>query len=379
VTETPWWELADDSIEFRAPSTPPLTRDELDLIEGSDGSSSEPQSDSSTAAPVRAHTWEPIDIVKLDDSPPEPPAISGLFYVGKRHVVSGEAEAGKSWLLLAAAAEEINAGHGVVWIDTDDMGASATLERLRSLGVADELIRQRFAFMQPNEPLSHDAASSVTGWLAAHNGRLVVFDAFNATLTLHGLDPNSTVDVETFYQRVVNPFCRAGAAAAIPDHVVKKSEERGKYSYGSERKHSGTEVHLGLKAISAFGRGRTGKAKVTVHKDRPGFLTRPSPGLFVLASDPESGVSSWTIEPDEDVSRDGVFRPTTLMAKVSDYLYAANEPRSRNQIEHDVRGKRDYVRSAIDMLLAEEYASEVTGDRGARLVKLDRAFREDAE
>jgi hypothetical protein len=48
-----------------------------------------------------------------------------------------------------------------------------------------------------------------------------------------------------------------------------------------------------LTLIEAFGRGRTGRAKIIAHKDRPGFLEKPSPGLFVLASDPETERCSW--------------------------------------------------------------------------------------
>src|SRR5438128_165871 len=46
------------------------------------------------------HTWTPIDIVALESTPPEPPAIGGLIYPGRRHIVSGEPEALKSWFAL---------------------------------------------------------------------------------------------------------------------------------------------------------------------------------------------------------------------------------------------------------------------------------------
>lgn len=363
--------LAADEIEFAEPSTPPLTEEELRLLHEHDRGE--------TSASRPAHTWEPVDIVALAAEPPAPPEIGDLLYPGKRHVLSGESEAGKSFLLLALSGLELAAGRGVVWVDTDTMGAAETLERLRALGVDDERISDRFAFMEPAEPLTDAAAADLTAWLAKHHGRLIVFDAFNATLSLHGLDPHSTADVEKFWKRVVDPFCVRGVAAVLPDHVVKKSDERGKYAYGSERKHTGAEVHIGVKAIDPFGRGRTGKAKLTVHKDRPGFLERPSPGLFVLASDAASGRCTWTIEVEHDVSDEGAFRPTRLMQNVSRYLFATSEPCSRNQIENDVKGKSAYVRQAIDTLVAEGYANEVVGDRGARLVKHLRLFNEDDE
>jgi hypothetical protein len=64
------------------------------------------------------------------------------------------------------------------------------------------------------------------------------------------------------------------------------------------------------------------------------------------------------------------------MEKVSRYLEIAGEPQSRTQIERGVSGKAEYVRKAIDALIADRYAEEIEGDRGARPVKLLRPFRE---
>ncbi len=323
---------------------------------------------------VSEHSWREQDIFALGSAKPEPPAISGLFYPAKRIVVSGEAEAGKSWLAGAVTADELKAGRGVVWVDADDMGPAAHLERLRSLDVEDECIRDSFAYLRPAEPLGDEALEHVRGLVIELSCRLVVFDAFNPALALHDYDPNSSRDVEDFFRRVVDPFCQTGAAVVLPDHVVKQRENRGKYAYGSERKQSGVDVHIGLSAIEPFGRGRTGKAKLTVHKDRPGFLERPSPGVFVLVS--EEGRCRWHIEPDHSVSEAGAFRPTGLMEKVSRLLELRHEPQSRNSIETDVTGKAEYVRLAIDTLVSDGYAVEFPGENRARLVKLERAFRE---
>jgi len=321
------------------------------------------------------HTWREQDVVALGAAKPQPPAISGVFYPGRRHDLSGEAEAGKSWLAFAVAADEMRDRRGVVWNDADDMGPSAVLERLRGLGLDDETIRAYFAYLRPAEPISEQAIAYVQRLIVELSCRLVVMDAFNPSLALHGYDPNSSRDVEDFFRTVVDPFCQMGAAVVLPDHVVKQREMRGKYAYGSERKQTGVDVHLGLSAIEPFGRGRTGKAKLTVHKDRPGFLERPSPGLFVLESDAE-GRCSWRIEPDHSISDEGTFRPTGYMEKVSRYLERHDEPQSRNEIETSVTGKAEYVRLAIDTLVSDDYAVEFPGENRARLVKLERAFRE---
>jgi AAA domain-containing protein len=329
------------------------------------------------AAPA-SHSWRAQDLLVAGAEPPAPPDVGGLFYCGRRHVVSGQDDAGKSWLLLAIAADELRAGRGVVWIDTDYMGPSMALERLRDLGIEDEQIRDLFAYLQPAEALSDAARDDVVTLIRNLGVQLVAIDAFNAALSLHGYSPQSTEEVEAFFGRVVAPFQREGAAVVLPDHVVKNKENRGRYAYGSERKSTGVDLHLGLTPLEPFGRGQRGRSKLTVHRDRVGFLEKPSPGLFVLDSDPDTGRCSWRIEPDHGVSDEGTWRPTGLMEKVSRYLELAGEPRSRNQIEQGVRGKTDYKRQAIDALIEDGFAVEVTSGQ-TRLVQFDHAFRESDE
>ncbi len=321
--------------------------------------------------------WHPLDLVSLGTAAPEPPAIAELFYVGRRHVVTGESETAKTWLLLAAAAVELRERRGVVWVDGDLVGAGDLLERLRGLGVADDAIRDGFLYFVPEQPLG-DSADLVKP-LQARGGHLVVLDGFNPLLFLHGCDPDKGVGIESFMRRVANPLRDAGAAVVLSDNVAKAREARGSWAIGSERKKSAVEVQLGMTMVEPFGRGRTGKFKLTVHKDRPGYLERPSPGLFVLASDPGSGRCSWRIEPDHSVSEEGAFRPTNLMEKVSRYLELRPEPCSRKQIEDDVKGKGSGIRTAIDRLVEEGFAVEFAGERNTRLVKSIEAFRETDE
>ena len=324
------------------------------------------------------HTWRPLDLIELGSESPQAPEIGGLFYRGKRAVISGEDDAGKTMLMLGVSTDELRAGHGVIWIDTDDMGASAVLERLRGFGADDETIRRLFAYLRPEEAITDAARADVVALIRERDARLLVNDAFNASLALHGYSPNKSEDIEAFWQRVVAPFCRAGAAVVLPDHVVKEKQARGRYAYGSERKATGTDLHLGLQLIEPFGRGRRGRAKIRVHRDRVGFHEKPGRSLFVLDSDAESGRLAWRIEsrPIGDGDEGGPMTPTRLMEKVSDYLERFAEPCSRKQIEQDVKGKTDYKRLAIDVLIREGYAVEIPGERSARLVKHVRPFRE---
>jgi hypothetical protein len=85
--------------------------------------------------------------------PPAPPTLIGLFYPGYNHLLSGESEAMKTMLAIVAAVEELNDERGVGWVDGDDVGEGAILERLRLFGAGDEAISKRFAYFAPDEPL----------------------------------------------------------------------------------------------------------------------------------------------------------------------------------------------------------------------------------
>jgi hypothetical protein len=83
----------------------------------------------------------------------------------------------------------------------------------------------------------------------------------------------------------------------------------------------------------------------------------------------------WSIRSVNDVG--DAFRPTHLMAKVSVYVSAhVGELPSRNQVEESVKGRREFVRQAIDALLEEGYLHESDGPRNARLLRSVQPFRE---
>lgn len=278
--------------------------------------------------------------------------------------------------MLVAAAAEVNAGRGVVWVDGDDVGQGAILERLRAFGASDEAIGSRFAYIAPDDPLDVGRRADVMDVVTSTACRLAVFDGFNPLLALHGLDPDRGTDVEQFY-RLIAPIKRAPTAVVLTDNVVKAREARGKWAIGSERKKSKAEVHLGMVTLTPLVRGGTGRARIDVHKDRPGHLTRPSPGVLEVCS--TDTPYSWRIRPDTSHTEEGEFRPTVLMERVSRHLEFASSSQSRNEIEKGVKGKGEAKRLAIDCLISEGYASEFEGARGAKLVRIERPFRDDEE
>jgi hypothetical protein len=319
------------------------------------------------------HSWTPIDLIATASEIPEPPTIGGIVYPGRRHVYSGEPESLKSWAALVLCVEEMAAGRNVLYIDFNEMGRRETLERLRALGLTDDEVRERFIYIEPGEPMTDPAVlADVTALIQDRAPSLVVLDAFDGALEAHGLDPNSSVEVQRFYRTVVDPLRAGGAAELLLDHLTRDPAKRGKYSIGSQRKIGGCDVHLGFEVVKPFGRGRSGLAKIQVHKDRPGHLARPKCAELQLTSDPGTGHVTWTLAPSESEDEGATWRPTTLMERASRLLEKQTAPLSRSAIADEVKGKREYIFKAITALVAEGYASE-NEDGG---IIFERPFRE---
>jgi hypothetical protein len=323
------------------------------------------------------HSWTPVDLIATVNLPPEPPSISGLAYPGRRHVYSGEPETLKSWLVLILSVDEIHARHNVLYIDFNEMGGRDVLERLRALGLSDEQISERFIYIEPHEAMTDPGVlADVTALIDARDPSLVVLDAFTGALETHKLDPASGVDVQRFYRTVIDPLRAKGAALIVLDHLKKDPTNRGKFSIGSERKIGAADVHLGFEVIHPFGRGKTGSAKITVHKDRPGYLRRPKCAEFELVSD-SAGTITWTLTiTNVEVNDERPFRPTFLMERVSRHLETHGEQPSRRSVQSVVKGNAKTLQLAIDLLVSEGYAEEGTGARNARPVRSVKPYRE---
>jgi len=330
------------------------------------------------SAEAPSHSWRPISLVDLDLEKPVKPTISGIGYPGARHHLSGEPESLKTWLVLVLCHAEIQAGNTVMYLDFEN-GARSMLGRLRDLGLEDDELRTQFVYMQPDEPIGTSGVirDDLERLLVSLRPSVCVIDSMAGALALHDLDPNSARDVEKFSQAVIDPLRSQGAGTFTLDHVTKNRDTRGRFATGSERKVGVTDVHLGIEAVQTFGRGRTGRAKIVVHKDRLGWLPRPKCGELELVSDPDTHQIRYVLTPSEAGQDAPQFRPTHLMEKVSRFLelYPGGTA-SRNAVDQGVTGKAEYVRLAVDVLCTEAYVVEEDGPRGARLYRSVRPFRE---
>ncbi|MEX0991592.1 MAG: AAA family ATPase [Actinomycetota bacterium] len=228
------------------------------------------------AAAHRETSWEPLDVGPAirGDVPEIRPTLlarsdgEALLYPGRTHSLAGEPESGKSWVALAACADEIRKGSAVVYCDFED-SVGAAIERLRALRVPDHAISERFLFVSPEE----SARPHELDWVLDVRPALVVVDGVNASIVLQGYDPQDTAGTESWRRRILTPFRSSGAAILALDHVVKSKESRGRYAFGSQHKLGALDgaAYL-IESISPFSRTHPGVSRVTIAKDRPGWV-----------------------------------------------------------------------------------------------------------
>ena len=319
-------------------------------------------------------TWELINLRHIGERPTVKPTLHGILYPGQRHLFSGPPESAKTLAAYILALEEVRAGGTVVLIDFE-MGMWDARDRLRDLAATDDEL-DRILYIEPETPADESTAREIVDRYAP---TLVIVDATAGAFRLQGLDDSRRGDVERFGALLVDPFFARGVGVLLLDHVVKNADNRNGFAIGSERKQGIVQVHIGFDAVAKISRGGHGLYKLRVHKDRSGWLRRPTWGELELRSDPVTHAIVWEFKPavESDPDEPAEFRPTVLMERVSIFLEVQVEPVSQTAVETSVQGKAAFVRQAIDCLVREGWANESRGPRDARLLLSVQAFRKD--
>ena len=316
-------------------------------------------------------SWWPRDtgpVIRGELDPEPPPAYlmrddgRHLFYAGKVNGLIGESESGKTWVALLAVAQALQAGESVLYLDFEDT-VRGVLERIKSLGVDDRYLA-RLTYIGPDENLHGAAERDLREAMEAAQPTLVVVDGYNAAMTLLGLDLTNNTEVTAFSLRVLRPMARTGACVITIDHVTKSKDGRGSYAIGAQAKRADVDGCLVIVEVNQpFGRGQVGRLKLTVSKDRPGFVRAVSAeskiaGEAVLKSDPTSGAvdASVTRPAMSATGRKWLERDTVLMSRVSEFLTACSEPPTKTAIKSAVTGNNEGVLRAVEQLVKERYA-----------------------
>jgi hypothetical protein len=260
-------------------------------------------------------SWEPVDLLPILEGKIERPAPAFLsrtdgaclLYPGRLHWLAGEPESGKSFLALAAAAECLEGGLPVVWIDFEDC-EQVLVDRLRLLGIPNQNLFHAVRYLRPSESLTASALDFLRTTVLP-GAMLVVIDSATPAMIVDGLDPDSNRDVARWIGALPRAAQTAGAAVLVLDHVTKARDARGRYPRGAGHKLeavSGASYSLDAHARAAP--GRIGRARLTLQKDRHGAVRAASMGdaageVVIDATDPTLIVVS--IEPPALLLEDG--------------------------------------------------------------------------
>lgn len=353
----------------------------------------------SPARSVAGSSWRPVDLAPLfaaGFTPPEPAVgarsdEAGLLYPGKVHTATGETESGKTWLALLLAAQVLNGGGAVVFVDFEDDPSSVT-GRLAALDVAPQVITDRFGYIGPAEPLTEpSSAVALSGALADLRPQLAVIDGVTEGMALHGLELNDNGDTARFGRLLPRPIASIGAAVLLLDHPTKSREGRGRYALGAAHKLNGLDgAAFLLENRAPFGRERHGRSTLLIAKDRPGALRRggvPSgEGLFwygdLHVAPAAWGVEAW-VEPApaaREAAREApTFRPTAIMTRISAALAEHPAGLSTRSIRAAVKGGHDVKQLALELLIAEGYVTCERAARNALMYRPVKPFQEHHE
>lgn len=321
---------------------------------------------------VERTSWWPKDLAGVlagNDPEPTPEFLQrldgvSLFYRGKVNGLIGESESGKTWVALLAVLQALRARQQVLYLDFEDT-APGIVARLRSMGASDDDL-SCLAYVGPDEDLGPNAKRDLRDAIAAATPDLIVIDGFNAAMTLLGLELTDNTDATRFSQLLLKPLATTGACVVYVDHIPKNKENRGKGGIGAQAKRAMTTgCALAVEVVSAFGRGMTGRLRLTVDKDRPGHVRAVSveakaAGTVVLISGDDGSVSvdidRPSTEEERQRSKDDIERTKVMGA----YRQYGADGAYRQEIADYLRTKTSTIKAAIDWL--QEHGQLVPSD-----------------
>jgi hypothetical protein len=284
--------------------------------------------------------------------PPDPPAIHGLLYKGKRHVISGPPESTKTLVAYLLLLEALRQGYGVAILDFE-MGPHAAATLLRELGATNQELAS-IHYTEPEQPPTPRDIQQIV-----NAAQFVLIDSAAGSYDASGLDDNARKDAEQWAAQWIRPLWKQNIATVTIDHVTKDTQTRGKFVIGSERKIGQADVHLSLETLKPLNRGGTGLVKINTQRDRPGHLPRPTVYVIELVSDEQHNIS-WTLGAPLEVADQGGFRHTIYMERISKVMERLPDHKwSKNALESEVEGKREHVRTALFELVADGHVAVV--------------------
>lgn len=289
------------------------------------------------------------ELLRVEDALP-------LLYPGRTHSLFGTPGGGKTWIALTAVAEHLRDGGHVLFIDWED-SVDGTIGRLLQLGVdIDDLAR--FDYRSPSTSLLYGWSTleaDDTPW------SLVVIDSTGEAMSAGGINPNDDGEVAAWMMLAKRLTRRVEQPAVLMlDHIPKATDAPSGFAIGSQRKLAAiTGAAYRCDTLIEPARGKPGKLKLVVAKDRLGNRAKGSTAAVVDLVDGDGGGLEILLHLSDAqlaAERGERFRPTTLMERVSRWL-EINPGASSRVVCQQVTGKTDAIRLALEVLVEEGWIS----------------------
>ena len=250
--------------------------------DGKDASDHRPQGRSLAELAAQQPASRALSVIDLEpavEDVPVPVLICGdRLYRGAVHTLTGPPDCGKTtlacWWMLQALRED-----GPVLFLDEEGGREIVIEKFQALGVQRG---ERIGYVQfPSRSWDSEDIAMLSAVLDERKPAIVAWDSSAAFLARAGLDENAAADVTRFYSQVLTLAARLhGAAVLVIDHDTKSSEPS-RYARGSGAKLAATDVAYKIAQVKAFSKTESGTSKLTVAKDRRGWLHRAHDVAFL--------------------------------------------------------------------------------------------------
>lgn len=191
------------------------------------------------------------------------------------HYLYGPRSSAKTWLAYFVLLQEIRRGNRVLLIDLE-MDKKRALRRLHALGATrDEISDGRLVYVHPSGAISDAARVQLLRRFADCPPAVIVIDSSGMATGASGLNSNDDADMAKWALDV--PLWMKSewldACVLVIDHLPKSQASGGATDpIGSQRKGASADGLYEVRMLSTITRRLRGKGRVTVWKDRSGFL-----------------------------------------------------------------------------------------------------------
>jgi hypothetical protein len=292
------------------------------------------------------------------------------FYAGRLNGVHGDSGTGKSMVLAVAAAQEIRAGHHVIWVDLEDPDPATLIERERLFGLSDDAIAEYLHYYAPREEFTDAGVVELVRESTEYAVSLLIIDSLGEAFGLNAINEDRDAEVGPFLRRFMRPLADAGPAVVMVDHSTKANDNP-LHPSGSKRKRAAIQgASYLIEATKPLTREHGGTLRLTCAKDRHGNYRK---GATVATIDmhvyPDGGVSVkvWAPTSASEDSPDAklmtVARAAVRAAKDAD------RPLSQRELLElmAVRGRESLKRAAIETAISKGGIRVEPGPRNALL------------